>query len=148
MRLDSHQYDGGEAVSEIGDAEIQQMLAAKTFWEKGSFSLGIYMVSLKPNCSHLSSKVFPVIVKMDERKGEELLTDIYSFDHNGVLLSHGYSTSRKGEMVVDEEHDLSLERLVQNGKIIQEMIRNLPLPFPLTSTPIMGALRNNSFGRD
>lgn len=81
---------------------------------------------------------------MWEKKEDEGLTDFYSFDNNGVCLSHGYSRTKNGQIVVNEEHDTDINRLVEHGEAIKEMIGDYPIPVPLLTHRTVMGLRSNS----
>ena len=132
---------------EEGDAKILQLNSEKEFRSNHTLRLSVYRTSLRSGC-HLSSKLLPIVLRMIERKDDYQWSDFYSFDHNGKLLSHGYSRTdlKTKKCEVDEAHDLSLDRLLEHGENIREMIRDYPLPFGLSSLYVLNDLRENLIG--
>lgn len=126
-----------------GRAGIQQLSSVKRFSPKHELTLEIYKTTLYEGCE-LSSKLLPVVVGMWEAKEDEWLTDFYSFDNNGICLSHGYSRKKGDKRVVDEEHDTDISRLVEHGENIKEMIGDYPIPIPLLTHPTVMDLRINN----
>ncbi|MBR9676597.1 hypothetical protein GOV04_00455 [Candidatus Woesearchaeota archaeon] len=125
------------------DASLFQIYANHQFSPNHSLMFNIIRTSLKPNSSNISSKVLPVIVHMIEEKGNDKYIDIYTFDHKGTLLNHGYSEYKDGQCVVDEEHDLSIDRLVEQGEAISDILKLLGLPVGLGSCMPVLDLREN-----
>jgi len=81
---------------------------------------------------------------MWERKGDERLNDFYSFDNNGVCLSHGYSRMKNGQRVVDEQHDTDISRLIEYGEVIKDLIGDYPIPAQLAMHTTVIDLRQNT----
>ncbi len=126
-----------------GRAGIQQLASVKRFSPTHELTLEIYKTTLYEGCS-LSSKLLPLVVGMWEKKGDESLVDFYSFDNNGVCLSHGYSRKKGEKRTVDEEHDTNISRLIEHGENIKEMIGDYLVPVPLLTHPTVMVLRSNS----
>jgi len=133
---------GIKTTLKVGDAEIFQLTSKKEFSNNHTLEVDIYKTSLGKDCS-LSSKLLPLVVAMWEENKENQLNDFYSFDNNGVLLSHGCKRWENKILTVDEKHDKNLRRLIQHGETIKEMIGDFPLPFQLTIHPTILDLREN-----
>lgn len=125
-----------------GEAKLWQLKAAKAYSDQHTLHLGIYKFSLISDCFE-SSKLFPLVVALRERDGQQRTNDFYSFDNNGILLSHGYSRWEGNRILVNEQHDLSLERLVEKGELIAEMIGYYPVPMPLAIHTTVIDLKHN-----
>ena len=132
-----------------GKAGVISLDATRKISRDHTLRLGIYRTTLYNGCL-VSSKLLPLVVAMWERNNRirTVWNDFYSFDHNGVLLSHGYSMWREGQKTVNEKHDLSLERLMGNGEHIQYMIGEVPLPAQLAMHFTVTDLRQNTLGKD
>ncbi len=133
-------------------AEVQNFKARKVISPNHSLELLVAVTSLRGE-GNVSSKLLPVIVGMWEDKKVQdnenperyvpvKFTDFYSFDHNGILLSHGYSRIVDGKTTVDEAHDLSVSRLHENREYIREMLGKYPLPLQLTIAHAVSCLRD------
>ena len=134
---------GMKTTFQEGKAGIQQLNASKQFSPNHTLNLAIYKVTLYEGCA-LSSKLLPLVIAMHERKEDESLSDFYSFDNNGICLSHGYSRYKDKKAVVEEQHDTDISRLIEHGKTIEEMIRDYPLPTPiLTHITVMDLTCNS-----
>lgn len=125
-----------------GDAKLLQLVSKKFFSRDHILSLEIYKYQLFEGC-RTSSKLFPLVVALWERDGQKRLNDFYSFDNNGILLSHGYSRWENEKPIVSEQHDLSLERLVEHGATISEMILEYPIPAALAMHKTVIDLQHN-----
>ena len=125
-----------------GDAKLLQLVSKKVFSPEHTLDLGIYRHQFFEGCRP-SSKLFPLIVALWETDGQKRLNDFYSFDNNGVLLSHGYSRWENGKSTMAEQHDLSLDRLVEHGSAIAEMVGEYPIPAALAIHTTVIDLRNN-----
>lgn len=133
---------GVKTIFEEGKAGILQLFSKKEFSEDHTLAIHIYKVTLYEGCN-CSSKIFPLVVGLWEQEDDMRYTDFYSFDNNGVLLSHGFFSSEKGRRIIDEQHDLSLDRLVEHGETIKEMIGDYPLAAQLAMHPTLSDLRGN-----
>jgi len=125
-----------------GRAGFLQLDAHKEFSPDHTLHLGVFKTTFYEGCS-VSSKLIPLVVGLWEKKGDERLKDFYSFDNNGVCLSHGYSRWEGGKTVVNEQHDTDISRLVEHGRVIGEMIGDYPIPVPLVIHTTVIDLRNN-----
>ena len=110
-----------------GDAKILQFIIDQDISSEESFEFHAYKTSLREGCI-LSSKVLPLIMQMWETKGDKRFYDVYSFDNNGLCLSHGYSRYENGEKIADEEHDQDTKRLVEKTGLIHQLAGDFPLP--------------------
>ncbi|MBI4116835.1 hypothetical protein HY449_03770 [Candidatus Pacearchaeota archaeon] len=137
---------GKKATLEEYDAGTINLDARTQFSPEHALYLGIYKVTLREP-SQLSSKLFPLVVRLQEKKLGEHLFDVYSFDNNGICLSHGYSRYKCKEILVNEQHDLDVSRLVEHGRAIEDMISHFSIPFQLTVHPTFCDLRSNSLSR-
>ncbi|MBU3957625.1 MAG: hypothetical protein KKB25_00955 [Nanoarchaeota archaeon] len=126
-----------------GKAGILQLFSEKRFSSDHILNLDIYKTTLYEGCE-LSSKLLPLVVGIWEKKENEILTDFYSFDNNGICLSHGYSRKKGEKRIIDEEHDTDISRLIEHGEDIKEMIGDYPIPVPLLTHPIVMDLRINN----
>ncbi|MDO8528489.1 MAG: hypothetical protein Q7S06_01195 [Nanoarchaeota archaeon] len=129
-----------------GRAGILQLDAHKEFSPNHTLDLLICKTTLYEGCT-ISSKLLPLVVAMWERKEDERLNDFYSFDNNGVCLSHGYSRIKNGKRVVNEQHDIDISRLVEYGEIIKELIRDYPFISQLAGDRTVMDLRENTLGQ-
>ena len=136
---------GIETDVKTGEAKIYQFTSKKEFSPDHTLNLAIYRTSLREGCE-LSSKLLPIVVAMWEQKGNYRLTDFYSFDHNAILLSHGYSRWNGDEKRWDahEEHDTSLDRLIEHGESIREMIGEYSIDATLAMTNVVIDLREGT----
>ena len=125
-----------------GDSKLLQLVSRKVFSPKHTLDLGIYRHQFFKGCNP-SSKLFPLIMALWETDDKKRFNDFYSFDNNGVLLSHGYSRWENGKPSVVEQHDFSLDRLLEHGSVITEMIGEYPIPAALASHTTIIDLRNN-----
>ena len=125
-----------------GQAKLYQLKVSREISRDHSLDLLICKTSLYGG-SLISSKLLPLVVAMWEEKGDERYHDFYSFDNNGVCLSHGYSRWKGDEKVVDEEHDTDIGRLIDNGRVIEEMMRRYSLPAKLAMHTTVIDLKNN-----
>ena len=126
-----------------GRAGILRLDAHKEFSTEHTLDLVIAKTTLYENCN-ISSKLLPLVVAMWERKGDERLNDFYSFDNNGVCLSHGYSRMENGQRIVNEQHDTDISRLVEYGEVIKDLIGDYPIPAQLTMHTTVIDLRQNT----
>ena len=126
---------------EENKAGILQLSAEKKF-ESYSLRLGLYRTHLYPGAT-LSHKILPVVVTLMEKKGHSRSSHIYSFDHNGILLSHGYSVYENDECIVDEAHDMSLDKLIEHGKEIEEMAGNVVVPVSFLMSKVIADIIYN-----
>jgi len=125
-----------------GKAGILQLKAHKQFSPEHTLDLLVCKTTLYEDCN-ISSKLLPLVVAMWERKGNERFNDFYSFDNNGVCLSHSYKRWKDRKLTADEEHDTDLSRLVEYGGVIKEMIGDYPIPAHLAMHTTVIDLRNN-----
>ena len=138
---------GTKVTLEEGRAGIIQLKAHKDFSPSHTLDFMVYKTTLYEGC-RLSSKVLPLVIQLWEQKENERLTDVYSFDDNGICLSHGYNRDKDGKIIVDEQHDIDISRLVEHGATISEMLCDYPgVPVPLTIHPTMADARHNSWGK-
>jgi len=133
---------GVETTFVEGDTKLLQLRSRRVYSPDHSLYLGVYKTHLIGDCNE-SSKIFPLVVALREIDGQDRFLDFYSFDNNGILLSHGFSRVKAGQRIVNEQHDLSLERLIEKGPEISEMIGEYPLPAPLAVHTTVIDLRNN-----
>ncbi len=126
-----------------GRAGLLQLEAHKEFSPEHTLDLRICKTTLYDDC-FISSKLLPLVVAMWEKKEIEGFSDFYSFDNNGVCLSHGYSRLKNRERVVDEQHDKDISRLIEYGAIIKELISDYPLPVQLAIHTTIIDLRENT----
>lgn len=133
---------GVETIWKKGFAEILQLKSHKDFSEDHYLKLEIYKTKLSPDCG-ACLLLFPLIVGMWEKDGNNSSTDFYSFDRNGLCLSHGYSRTKDGERIVNEEHDTDISKLIEYGEIIQEMIGEYPTPAELGTHNVVIDLMKN-----
>lgn len=117
---------GCKTIFQEGKAGILQVRANKKFSPTHSFELLISQITLYESCLP-SSKTLPVVIQTWEEIDNEKFIDIYSFDRNGICLSHGYSRYVGGKRTVDEEHDTDITRLIKNKGVIGELIRDYPV---------------------
>ncbi|MBR9706225.1 hypothetical protein GOV14_04270 [Candidatus Pacearchaeota archaeon] len=134
---------GSETIYQEGKAGILQLSAHKNFSLTHTLDLKICKTTFYEICN-VSSKIFPLVVAMWEKKAEERLTDFYSFDNNGICLSHGYSRWENGSSVINEAHDTDIGRLVEHGEVIKELIYDYPVPMQLGIHTTFIDLANNS----
>ncbi|MBS3082236.1 hypothetical protein J4416_04910 [Candidatus Pacearchaeota archaeon] len=134
---------GSTTIFKEGRAGILQLEAKRIFSPDHIFNLLIAKTMLYEGCD-LSSKLLPLFVGMWDDKKNERRNDFYSFDNNGICLSHGYSITRNGERIVDEAHDTKVDRLVEYGRVIKELIGEYPLPAQLSTHTTVNDLMNNS----
>ena len=149
LHLEQYWVDapGTKVILEEGKAGIIQLRAHKDFSSSHTLDFMMYKTTLYDGCK-LSSKVLPLVIQLWERKEGERLTDIYSFDDNAICLSHGFNRYKNGKIIVDEQHDTDISRLVEHGATIAEMLHDYPgVPFALTIHPTMGDVRYNSWGK-
>ncbi|MEK6895317.1 MAG: hypothetical protein AABX48_02245 [Nanoarchaeota archaeon] len=125
-----------------GNAKILQLRAEKEFSPDHRLVLAVYKTSLYEGCL-LSSKLLPLVVAMWENKVKDRYNDFYSFDNNGVCLSHGYSWFENGKYTANEQHDNDISRLLKHGANIREMIENYPVGVPLAIHTTVIDLMNN-----
>jgi len=125
-----------------GKAVIWQLDSHKDFSPNHTLDVLVCKTSLRGGCE-FSSKLLPLVVAMWEKKEDERLNDFYSFDNNGVCLSHGYSRWKDGQCVVNEQHDTDVSRLVEYGEVIKEMFEGYPIPVPLAGHTTVIDLMNN-----
>jgi hypothetical protein len=125
-----------------GRAGIVVLEAAKELYPDNpgqhKLFIGIYKTTLYGGCK-VSSKIFPLVVTGRESRQKQFQGHIYSFDNNGILLSHGFR-SEEGE----EKHDFSLDWLVENGEAIKQMIADCPMPIPFAIHTTVTDLRSNT----
>jgi hypothetical protein len=128
-----------------GDSRVLQLQSKKELGDSHYLWFGIYKVSLRQGCE-LSSKILPLVVQMNEHDGvrKDRWNDIYSFDNNGVLLSHGFSRMENGVWVADEQHDLDVSRLILHKDNIRQMIGDYPTPIPLITHTTVIDLMNGT----
>lgn len=124
-------------------AEILQLSLHREFSSEHTLDIFICKTSLLEP-SDLSSKLFPLVIAMWENKGGEELKDFYSFDNNGLCLSHGYSRRKNGLILVKEKHDTNISRLVEYGELIKGLIGEYQVPFYLSADTTFNSLRNNT----
>jgi len=123
-------------------AVVQQIESTKKISDDHELYLSIFKPSLRES-TNISSKTIPLVIAMSEEKANELFTDFYSFDDNGLCLSHGYSRVKDGKLVVDGAHDTDISRLIEHGENIKEMIGDYPIPLPLLTRTTVMDLRVN-----
>ena len=133
---------GVDTTWEKGFAEILQLRSRKDFSEAHYLKLEIYKTKLSPDCSARSA-LFPLIVGMWEKDGEDGSTDFYYLDNDGLCLCHEYSRTKDEEVIVDKEQDTDIGKLIEYGEIIQEMIGEYPIPQEFATIPAMIDLRRN-----
>jgi hypothetical protein len=143
IRMEYDDSPGVETEYKENSSKIQQIRSEKQISPDHFFKIHLYATELRDK-RDLDSKFFPLIVATWEKKGDKRLEDIYSFDNNGVCLSHGYSRYEGERKLVDEKHDNSLRRLRENGELIKDMIGGYPIPFPMCFHTTVISLRENS----
>lgn len=118
------------------DVKLMILRIRKEYHPKHILKADIYQ--LANTGRHTSSKLFPLVIAMWEEKDSGYLTDFYSFDNNGVCLSHGYSRVKNDKVIVDEEHDTDISRLLEHKETFKEAIKHTSIPPRLsTATTVM-----------
>ena len=137
---------GAKTYFQEGRAGILRLDAHKEFSPDHTLDLVVAKTTLYEDCN-ISSKLLPLVVATWERKGDERLNDFYSFDNNGVCLSHGFSRMKNGQRVVNEQHDTDISRLVEYGEVIKDLIGDYPIPAQLAMHTTVIDLRQNTLGQ-
>jgi len=128
-----------------GNAKLLQFRIEQKLSTNHNFFFRAYKVSLKEGCE-VSSKTLPLVIQMIEQQNDKKFVDIYSFDNHGACLSHGYTRYENGKLIVNEEHDTDVSRLVEKSKLISELARGYPIPFPLGTHSTIIDLLEGFFG--